>query len=79
MNHDDPRDPRMIPPEGAEMLAAMRRGVTEALREHKRIGNPVVVWDREADRVVEVPPGEIPCVEADTPDERPASIAPTPS
>jgi hypothetical protein len=43
-----------------QILRAMRRGAAKALLEHKRAGNPVVVWDREADRIILLPPDEIP-------------------
>jgi hypothetical protein len=42
-----------------EINEAMTRGAIDALREHKRAGNSVVVWDREKDCVVLVPPEEI--------------------
>jgi hypothetical protein len=44
---------------GQEIEQAMTRGVKAALREHKRAGNPVAIWDRENDRVILVPPEEI--------------------
>jgi hypothetical protein len=56
-NDSDVRERRAA--EGPEMLAAMRRGVTEALREHKRRGHSIIVWDRETKQIVEVPAGEI--------------------
>ena len=37
----------------------MRQGAIQALREHKRAGHSVIVWDRENDRIVTVPPEEI--------------------
>jgi hypothetical protein len=37
----------------------MTRGVKAALREHKRSGNSVAIWDREHDLVILVPPEEI--------------------
>ena len=40
------------------ILAAMRQAVREALLEHKRLGNPIVVW-REG-RVVWLQPDEPP-------------------
>ena len=46
-------------PEGPEMISAMRRGVVEALREHKHEGRSVVTWDRENQQIVEVLPDEI--------------------
>jgi len=44
--------------DGREIDAALERAVKEALRRHKKLGNPVVVW-RDG-RVVEIPPEEIP-------------------
>jgi len=41
----------------SQVRDAMARGVREALIEHKRAGNPIVVW-RDG-RVLEVPPEEI--------------------
>ena len=49
----------------ARVEAAMRRGVREALRQHKRAGNPIVVW-RDG-QVVWIPADEI--VIEDEPDE----------
>lgn len=46
-------------PTGPSMLASMRLGVVEALREHRRQGRSVIAWDRETGQVVEVPPTEI--------------------
>jgi hypothetical protein len=45
--------------EGPEMIALMRRGVAEALREHKKKGRSVTAWDRESQQIIEIPPGEI--------------------
>jgi hypothetical protein len=56
-NESDLREPRAA--EGPEMIAAMRRGVIEALREHKREGRSIVAWDRESQQIVEIPPSEI--------------------
>jgi hypothetical protein len=42
----------------ARIQAALWQGVQEALRQHKRAGNPVAVW-RDG-RVVWLPPDEIP-------------------
>ncbi len=44
---------------GEEIRRAMEHAVFAALREHKRIGNPVAVWDWENDRVAIVPPEQI--------------------
>jgi hypothetical protein len=57
-NESELREPRAA--EGPEMIAAMRRGVIEALREHKHEGRSVIAWDRKTQQIVEVPPGEIP-------------------
>jgi hypothetical protein len=40
--------------------AAIRRGIIAALRRHKQAGVPAVVWNRENNRIVRVPPEEIP-------------------
>jgi hypothetical protein len=55
--HDE-LDPRTA--SSRDLERAMRRGGLKALRLHKRAGNPVVVWDRETDRIVLLPPDEIP-------------------
>ena len=47
-----------------EIRDSMNLGVMRALREHKRLGNPIVVWDYETKQVVTIPPEEI-----DVPDE----------
>jgi hypothetical protein len=56
-NESDLREPRA--PEGPEMIASMRQGVIEALREHKSEGRSVIAWDRESRQIVELPPSEI--------------------
>jgi hypothetical protein len=56
-NEAELREPRA--PEGPEMIASMRQGVIEALREHRREGRSVIAWDRESRQVVEIPPSEI--------------------
>jgi hypothetical protein len=56
-NESELREPRA--PEGPEMVASMRQGVIEALREHKTEGRSVIAWDRESRQVVEIPPDEI--------------------
>jgi hypothetical protein len=43
-----------------EIVEAMNRGVRKALREHKLAGNPIVVWDRDTNTILTVPPEEIP-------------------
>jgi len=50
----------------------MGHAISDALREHKRIGNPVAVWDWEQNRVVVIPPEEI-----IVPDDDPAFEQPT--
>lgn len=45
---------------------AMTLGTIEALRKHEA-GHSVVVWDREHDRIVIVPPDQITLPEADPP------------
>lgn len=42
-----------------EINWAMNIALIDALRKHKQAGNSVVVWDRENDRIVTVPPEEI--------------------
>ncbi len=42
-----------------EIRQAMGHAIRAALRDHKRAGNPVAVWDWENERVVIVPPEEI--------------------
>jgi hypothetical protein len=51
-----------------EVAEAISYGVRKALAHHKRIGNPVVVWDRETKQIVTIPPEGIP----DYPDDDPA-------
>jgi hypothetical protein len=58
---DSPHAP--LPPaeriaDHARILEALRQAVREALRTHKRAGNPVAVWQNE--RVVWVPADQIP-------------------
>ncbi len=58
--------------EGPDMIAAMRRGVAEALAEHKRQGRSVVTWDQARRRVVVIPADQIPVLET-APPEPPSS------
>jgi hypothetical protein len=58
------RQPRST--EGPEMIALMRRGVVEALKEHKRNNRSVIAWDREIQQIVEIPPSEIVIPETET-------------
>lgn len=51
-------DLRTATPE--EVGAAFRLGVIAALRLHKKAGVPAIVWDRKNDRIIAVPPEEIP-------------------
>ncbi len=44
---------------GAEIRDALEVAVQEALREHKRSGRSVVVWDRETDQTVILGPDQI--------------------
>lgn len=48
----------------------VQRGVAKALSEHKRLGQPIVVW-RDG-KIVEIPPEEIvvPTVDKTFPDEK---------
>lgn len=59
MGHPHPESQAARAAEGPDMIAAMRQGVVEALREHKREGRSVIAWDRETQQIVEVPPEEI--------------------
>lgn len=43
---------------GEEVDAAIKRGVRDALRQHKQAGNPIAVWQDE--RVVILQPTDIP-------------------
>lgn len=43
--------------EGTAIDEALRRAVREALLRHKKLGNPIAVWENSA--VVWVPPEEI--------------------
>jgi hypothetical protein len=47
-----------------QITEAFARGVRSALREHKRAGHPIVVWDREKDQIVILRADQI-----DVPDE----------
>lgn len=58
---------------GNEVRDALEVAVQNALREHKRAGRSVVVWDREKDEIVVLKPEEI-----DVPDE-PAGTDPHPN
>jgi hypothetical protein len=42
-----------------EVAEAMGHAIREAVRDHKRAGNPIAVWDWEKNEVVIVPPEEI--------------------
>ncbi len=52
-----------------EVADVMNRGVIDALREHKRAGNSIVVWDRELDQVLTLRPDQIV-----VPDESPGDV-----
>ena len=52
-----------------EIQKALSKAVRHALRKHKRAGNPIAVW-RE-DKVVWIPPEEIPDFEDDEDDGEP--------
>jgi hypothetical protein len=49
-----------------QITDAFARGVRSTLREHKRAGHPIVVWDRDQDRIVILRADQI-----DVPDEIP--------
>lgn len=53
----DPDDPIARVQDTPLMLAALRRGAQAALRQHKLLGYPIVVW--EDGKVVWIPPEEI--------------------
>lgn len=42
-----------------EVAEAMGHAISDALREHRRAGVSIAVWDWDQDRVVIVPPEEI--------------------
>ncbi len=44
---------------GEEIRQAMGFAIREAVRDHKRAGNPIAVWDWGKNEVVIVPPEEI--------------------
>jgi hypothetical protein len=48
-----------------EIREAIELAVREAVRRHKRAGNSIVVWDRENDRAVVLPPEQIDIPEDD--------------
>lgn len=61
---EDTKDIEELFRDGEAIDRALREAVKDALREHKKLGHPIVVW--EDGKVVVVPPDEI-CVE-DEPD-----------
>ena len=52
-----------------EIQKALSKAVRHALRKHKRAGNPIAVW--RDDKVVWIPPEEIPDFEDDEDDKEP--------
>jgi hypothetical protein len=56
---------------GAEIRDALEHAVQNALREHKRAGNSVVVWDRDKDHIVILRADQI-----ELTDESPAALEP---
>lgn len=52
------RDIEKLLEDEAQVGEALRKAVRQALRQHKREGNPVATW--ENDRVVWIPPEQIP-------------------
>jgi hypothetical protein len=44
---------------GAEIRDALVQAVENAVREHKRAGRPVIVWDRDRDEIVSLAPDQI--------------------
>jgi hypothetical protein len=59
MSQSEAKTPEPRTAEGSEMIRLMRQGVAEALREHKRLGQSVAVWDRESRQIVHVRPEDI--------------------
>ena len=59
MNHDDPSIEMIPQVDGEEIVRAMNRGVRDALKEHKRLGQSVVGWDRENQKIVHISAAEI--------------------
>jgi uncharacterized protein (DUF433 family) len=57
--------------EGTEIDRALREGVADAIRDHKRKGRPIVVWSWLENRVVWIPADQIP--DPDDDDERDAA------
>ena len=54
--------------EGLTMLEAMKLGVDQALLDHQAQGVPIITWDADAKRIVEVPADQIPAwIEATKP------------
>ena len=51
--------------EGTLIDKALRRAVAQAMRDHKRTGDPVAVWDWSENRVVWLSAAEIPDVDVD--------------
>ena len=61
--------------DGLTMLEAMKLGVDQALRDHQTQGVPIITWDADAKRIVEVPADQIPAwIEAANPRGRCKSI-----
>jgi hypothetical protein len=58
MKQGDAKDIRKLFTEGTPIDEALRRGVRDALLQHKRSGNPAVVW--QDGRVVWIQPEDIP-------------------
>ena len=59
MSRNETKSPEPRTAEGPEMIQLMRQGVVEALLEHNRRGQSVIVWDRESNQVVHVKPEDI--------------------
>jgi hypothetical protein len=52
--------------EGTVIDQALKRAVAEAMRDHKRTGDPVAVWDWSEGRVVWLSATEIPDVDSNS-------------
>lgn len=54
-----------------DIRQAMEAAIYDALRDHKRAGNPIAVWDWENECVKIIPPEEIVIPEDDSPNMDP--------
>ena len=61
---------------GAEIRDALDVAIQEALREHKRACQSVVVWDREKDEIVVIQPAQIEVPNDSTEEARSNGVGP---